>query len=499
MRQSNSPPGIRVKPYPYENFLGLNTQRHHTALDTGSNQYLTGLIDGYCDRHGQIVREPAARWLESDNYVSNVWQISGDSYVFAEQMTGGVTLRSSAGHRAEEVFAPRSVLSSAVFSRKLYTVSFGQTPQVYDGSLWRELGSPSLKTDPPAFLTTVNRRIACAGMARRPLTVWLSRVDTDDVFPDDENPNDTNVLRAGSIDISNMSNSGDHITGIGGFEWNRLAIFTNNQTLLYQVDPDVTRWSIQDQTAIDVGCVSHNTIVNSGSEVLFCSSEGVHALRRSRYNNVSVYSVNLSDDITMLYRELYETVDIKQRISAAWDSETRRLQIFFPFSRVESHRLSVYVPKDEQEPPRWSYGRYLNATCASNLADRFLIGTPGGVFERYKLGQLAIHGTEAKMTVITPTLWLGSMSRKKTAYSAVIHASGKGRLTLTCLDEQDAVIATETMDVDDTNTPETLPGIPLMWQFERKLDRQFLGLQLKLEATGTELFRINGFAINIRE
>lgn len=499
MRQSNSPPGIKIKPYVYEQFVGLNTERHHSALDTGKNQYLAGLRDAFCDRQGQIVREPSARWLESDEYISNVWQISGDSYVYAEHLSGGVTLRSNAGHLREEAFAVGSVMSGAIFSRNLYIASFGQPVKYYDGSLFRELGAPSLQTDPPAFLTSVNRRIACAGMARYPMRVWLSRVDMDDVFPNDEDPNDTNVLRAGSIDISNMSNSGDVITGIAGFEWNRLAIFTNNQTLLYQVDPNVENWSIQDQTAIDVGCVSHNTIVNSGSELLFCSSEGVHALRRSRYNNISVYSINLSDDVLMLYRELYETVSAKQRINAAWDSETRRLHIFFPYSRIESHRLSVYVPKEDDEIPRWSYGRYLNATCAFNLADRFLIGTPGGVFERYKVGQVATFGVDLTMEIVTPMFWLGSMSRNKTVYSLLVHCVGTGQLTITVMDDQDAVVATEVVEIDDNRVGDKLPGIPLMHQFERKLDRSLLGMQLKLESTGTDLLRINGLAVNIRE
>jgi hypothetical protein len=398
----------------------------------------------------------------------------------------------------EGAFGADSPVASTVFGGRAFVASYGQQLKVYDGRLWFNHTSQSVAENPPAFLTAINRRLAAAGFESFPTRVWLSRVDNWSAMPDDEDPNDENVLRAGYIDVGNMLNSGDSITGIAGFEWNRLAIFTNNQAVIYMIDPNIERWSILDQVAINVGCISHNTICNSGRDLLFCSRTGVHSVVRSRYTSISVYSRTLSDKISILYKQLVSMVDDTRKISATWDQDTGRYHIFFRVSDHICYRLTAMIPDSDEEEPRWSMATYLHACCADTLAGSFIYGTPGGIYRSASVGQELFDGVPVEMEFTTPVLWFGSMSQIKDSYGYSIHITGSGRLELEFLDDQDEKIHSDVIDIDESDAEQKQPGPPIWRQFDRKMEKRFLGLRLKAKTSGTGLIRVAGFSINIR-
>ena len=59
----------------------------------------------------------------------------------------------------------------------------------------------------------------------------------DEIFAAEETKALTEVTRADFLDLANVLGSADEITGLARFESNRLAIFTNDQTIVFKVDP----------------------------------------------------------------------------------------------------------------------------------------------------------------------------------------------------------------------------------------------------------------------
>ena len=90
----------------------------------------------------------------------------------------------------------------------------------YNGVTFARNQSPAINSMLPAYCASVQRRLAVAGIPGRETQIHFSRVDQDEIFPDDEESGSTNTLRAGFIDIANLIGSVDQITGLGSFEQN---------------------------------------------------------------------------------------------------------------------------------------------------------------------------------------------------------------------------------------------------------------------------------------
>ena len=499
MRQSRSPASIPVNIHPYASFSGLETMRDAASMESGKNQALTTLTNAYVDMFAQVVREPPARYVSGKLPCPFVKQFTDETFVFAESRAGGIALISNTGHEKIQAYASGSSICATIFSDEMWLASFGQPMSIYDGSLWRLPDSKSLVANPASMVAVVNRRLAVAGMERYRSQVWLSRVDQGDVMPPDENPNDENVLRAGYIDVRNMTDKYEVITGIQAFEWNRLAVFTGSRALVYQIDPDIDKWIIADQTTVTAGCISDRTIVQAGNQLLFCSKSGVHAMSRSQYNNVSITGMNMSQVVETLYRSLVSQVPNPANISAVWDVDTYRYHIFFPISDRAAYRLTMSLPTGD-EPPRWSLGTYLNASCADALDGVILLGTPGGVYRWFEIGQAVVGDVPpVQMNMRTPILWCGQSSDTKEGYSYTLHMTGKGQVTIRVTDELEHPIMEEIVDFDDTDQESRRPEDTLFEQFERKFERRFRGVRFEIESSGTSLVRLSALAISTRK
>ena len=116
----------------------------------------------------------------------------------------------------------------------------------YNGFKWADITANS---DPrPAFIVSIQRRLAIAGMPGKRTVIDFSRVDDGDIFTADEDANSPSVLKAADIDVGNIIGTADEITGLGVFENSRLAVFTNDKTLVYEIHPDYTQWTDQRQS-----------------------------------------------------------------------------------------------------------------------------------------------------------------------------------------------------------------------------------------------------------
>jgi hypothetical protein len=445
------------------------------------------------------VRDPAARKRKGAHPVRHVDFFAKGETFWIEETGNQLSFNSDRDHVLENVYPANAVPSSTIFNQRVQVFARALPAYRYDGIQWSRNASPALDRLRPAFSTSIQRRLVVAGIPGRETQVHLSRVDHDQIFPEDENPESENVLRAAFIDVANLLGSADSITGIAGFEQNRMAVFTADKALLYRIDPDINNWVLDDRANINVGCLSHNTIRNAGTDVLFCARSGINSIRRSEDNGIIVYSYSYSEKVDLLYRELVRSVENPQMISAAWDQDNSQYHVFFPQAGgALSKRLTLSLnPEAGQPQPKFSTGSFLNARCGATLAGQFVLGTPGGVYEE---SGNAPDAVTPDMEVVTPMLWHGSLSDTKETYSLIIQATGQGTLQIDAIDDQGRAFGSLDIEINDTPDDNRFLDVPLSRQYERKWEHRYRGAQYRFRVKNSAgMIRIIGFAVTVRQ
>lgn len=496
-----SPSGVKAKTYAYENFQGLDTSRDVTSLDTGKDQHLTGLVNATCDWRGQIVRDPSCEYVSGQQPVNHVAFYSKNEVCWAEEDGSALNFKSDRGHEVMAAHPKGSIVSSTVFNQSVFLASRGRQMYRYDGIKFNLNQSPSLNALLPAYTASVQRRLAVAGIPGRETEVHVSRVDQDEIWPEDEAKDEVSTLRAGFFDIANNLGTADQITGLGAFEQNRLVIFTADRALVYKIDPNIDQWIIDDNANIYIGCASHNTVTNAGTDLLFCSRSGIHSIKRSEENGILVYSYSLSDKIDLLYRELFNSVDDPETISAVFDQDEGQYHVYFPQpGGTLCRRLTLAMnPEGGEAQPKFSEGDFLNARCGAFLNGRFTIGTTGGVYDVLEVEQEKDSAFTPDMSITTPLLWHGSLQDIKETQSIIIQAAGKGIITVDAQDQKGNVIGELVIEVDDTVDDNYFADVPLSRQYERKWSHRYVAAQYRVKSSGgAGLLRIIGFAITVR-
>lgn len=496
-----APSGVKTKTFAYENFQGLDTSRDVTSLDTGREQHLKQIDNATCDWRGQIVRDASFKFRKGEYPANHVCFFGKDEVVWVEQTGAGLNFKSDRDHELAEVHPRNAVVASTVFNQTVHLTARARPTYRYDGIQFQRNQSPALNALNPAYCTSVQRRLVVAGIPGRETQIHLSRVDQDEIFPDDEDVASTNQLRAGFIDIANLLGTADQITGLGTFEQNRLVVFTSDKAVIYRIDPDIDNWLLDDNANIQIGCVSHNSIVNAGTDLLFCSRSGIHSIKRSEDNGILVYSYSLSDKIDLLYRELFASVDDPETISAVFDQDTAQLHVFFPQpGEFLCKRLTLAMnPEGGQPVPKFSTGAFLNARSGAFLGGKLVFGTTGGIYEVLDIETEDKDAFTPDMTITTPLLWHGSLEDTKETQSLLIQAAGKGKLEIDAQDEVGRTLGSMFIEVDDTSDDNYFADVPLSRQYERKWQHRYRAAQYRIRSKGgSGLLRIIGFAVNVR-
>lgn len=479
--------------------MGIDGHNDVRSLDTGSQQFLARINNGFCDTRGQMVRDPGADKVQGEHPVLEVEFYSQEKVVYAEQDGAGINLVSEDNHIETGAFPLNSNVNTTVFNKRVHFFSPGQGVISYDGNSYTRNQSPALALLRPAFGATVARRMAVAGIPGLETQVHFSRVDNHEVFPEDEAIDEPNVLRAGFIDIANQIDRAEAITGISKFEQLGMAIFTSDRTLIYRIDPNIDAWTLDERASINVGCVSHATIQRAGTDVLFCSRYGIHFLRRSISNGITIDSSSLSARIEILYRNLLRTVENVEDITAFYDPDMQQYHVYFPQpGGILSKRLTVTLRPDDT-PPSWSTADFLNARCGSFLRGRVVVGTSGGIYDVGNIEE--VRSVNPTMEVVTPILWHGDFNNTKMVSKMTLQASGNGviKTEVTDPEEDDYVIAEDTVEVSFSPDDNNYPDVPLYSSYEIPIEAQYRGGQYKFTVTGEGLCRIVGFALAIRE
>ena len=495
MSTTYAPSGVKYKTYPYEDFQGIDSSRDKGALDTGQKQHMIDISNGYADWRGAMVRDPGAtQRTEGDKLITHVNFFGRDLAIWSQVDGGGITLQSERLHTAAEVYPKKAVVTSTVYNDKVVFASRDYSMYQYDGFKWALIEAFS---DPrPGFAVSIQRRLAIAGMPGKRTVIDFSRVDNEAIFTDDEDAVAQQVTKASDIDVGNIIGTADEIMGLGVFENSRLAVFTNDQTLIYNLHPDYTQWSIDDKSNIKVGTISHNSITQAGSDLLFCSRDGVHSLRRSETNGVTIYTIPMSNKIDLTYRGLLKQIENKEDISAFYDQDEGQYHVFFPLSDQLTKRLTLTLNPIQGGESKWSTGDFLNARCGTQLGGITLMGTPGGVWERRKIEDELDFSPE--MVVITPILWQGAINDIKESYSFILQATGKGELQVEAFDERGRYLSAIQFTITEGGVDDNFPDVPLSRQYERKFEHRYRGVQFRFTTKGKGLLKIIGFAVNVR-
>jgi hypothetical protein len=488
---TRSPDGFSTNTFPYEDFVGLDDSRDISSMDTGKKQALIKVQNGFCDWRGNITRSPGATQITpGDKYIQHVAFYGVDRYAWAQRDGGGITLK-AAMTSADEVYPPNSVVASTIFNRKLIFFSQGQTMRQFDGIAFSKIEPVNSKLK-PAIGVAIQNRLATAGSDGRQGIVDFSRVNDASIYAQDEDASLLAVTKAADLDIRNIIGTADDIKGFGVLERNRLAIFTNDQTVVYAINPDFTKWAIDDKGAVGVGTLSHNTVKNAGVDILFCSRFGVYSLRRSVANGVTLYAAPLSSKIDITYRALVKSVSNPEDISAFYDQDNSQYHIFFPRGLLTTCLTMTVSPIPDAET-KWSTANYISAVTGASLGGTTLLGTTGGIWSR---GQIEDDVIIDPVTVVeTPILWNGSITDYKDSVKFIMQAAGTGSILVESFNEENRPLSSWTVSVsgDDSQL-----DIPLSKQYERKFEHRYKGVRFRFTITGDGLMRIIGFATVVR-
>ena len=479
---------------PYQNFTGLDSSRDLFNQDDGERQALHVLENAFTDFRGQIVRFGPARYRFGDLPVRHSVHFDTDTLVVASERNDGLQLESEQGYQYDFIFPRSAVLSSTVFNRNVMFTARGLAPTIFDGSTFRFTASTSATLALPAFCATVQQRLCIAGLAASDTQVMVSAANSIETFFGDEEVDASSPLRAGNLDIANLLGTADRITGISSFETDKLCIFTNDTAFVYKLDPDITLWELQTEASATYGCASHNTIQQAGSDLIYCSRSGIHALRRLTDNGLQITSVNLSEKIDQIYRDFFDKVTDPQQISAVWSPDEGQYHVFFPIADSGRHNHLVMTLHTSEVGPTFSTGDYLGASGGTFLSGDLVFNTKRGVYtiERPE----GDEGIMPDVYVETPVLWMGGFDNVKQSKNLVIQAFDDGELTVTAVDDQnrDKWQTTVMLTGEDDDGRRT---VPLQRQYERPMSIRFRGLRFKFEYKGTGLFRIIGFAVEL--
>lgn len=494
---------IPKRPSFYNGFMGVDVSRDKSFMDTGERQHVVEMVNCYADWRGAIITDNGAhkRRNSGNGHIQSVRFYAQEGLCWSQVEGGGIALNSDRSHREIDAFPLGAVVAFANFGGAVRAFAGGEVGWSYDGFAWRR-AKHAIK---PAFGVAIQDRLAVAGDPEQPTVVVLSRAEDADVMLDEEPASSVEITKASFIDIASKIDTADSITGLGAFEINRLAIFTNDQCIVYKVDPDYTKWALDERANLRTGCISHRSIVPAGNDLLFCSRRGIHALRRSEQNGLTIIELPLSDKVETIYKQLVRTVADPKHISACFDADEGQYHVFFPQKNsIYSTRLTMSI-RPGADYLAWSSGDFLQATCGAFLAGSLVVGTRGGVYNvlgrsaRVVTNDSATEDTWPEGKCVSPILWHGSITDTKETKSLILHASGSGSILVDAFNESGEQMDSFEVDFVEDDETLTFPFLPLEQQYERPFFQRYRGLQLRFTFLTESRIRLIGFAVVLKK
>jgi hypothetical protein len=272
-------------------FFGLNTQDSPLTLEAGYASIATNCV---IDQYGRIgARKGFSRVNSSSGNLG-----ANDVKVIHElvQLDGTMTVLFAGNNKLFKLDGSNAVVE--------LTYGGGGTAPIITASNWQcaslngityffQSGFDPLIYDPAVSTTTYRRVSEKTGYTGTvPLgnivisafgRLWVADTTTDNVtisFSDLLAGHNWTAGTSGTLDVSRVwANGADQIMGLGAHN-NFLVIFGKRQILVYSGATTPSTMSLAD-TIGNIGCLSRDSIVSTGSDIVFLSNSGVRSLLRT--------------------------------------------------------------------------------------------------------------------------------------------------------------------------------------------------------------------------
>jgi hypothetical protein len=272
-------------------FFGLNTQDSPLTLEAGYASIATNCV---IDQYGRIgARKGFSRVNSSSGNLG-----ANDVKVIHElvQLDGTITVLFAGNNKLFKLDGSNAVVE--------LTYGGGGTAPTITASNWQcaslngityffQSGFDPLIYDPAVSTTTFRRVSEKTGYTGTvPLgnivisafgRLWVADTTADNVtisFSDLLAGHNWTAGTSGTLDVSRVwANGADQIMGLGAHN-NFLVIFGKRQILVYSGATTPSTMSLAD-TIGNIGCLSRDSIVSTGSDIVFLSNSGVRSLLRT--------------------------------------------------------------------------------------------------------------------------------------------------------------------------------------------------------------------------
>lgn len=413
--------------FAYGQFIGLDTV---TAAEVMSEKFMVRLANAYVDFRGQLNKAPGRSLLAGQpGPAISVQHYGAADALLATADGGSLTLRSTTGLSLPTAFSGSyQTIDYTQFGGRLVAQVKGQPAITYDGISFNQNDNiPQGGTN----ATLINRMVV-GDLEASGTELKLSAIDDINSWAPA-----TGADKPGIIDIKNQLTSQDAMRGLGVLEGDKLAIFCQNETLLYAANTDIDQWQIIRDFRVPIGCIGRRTIKPVGVDLFFCSQFGVHSLRRA-ISGLTLETITLSAPVRDLYEQLVDNIPTGREPHAAWNPNLGQYQILFPRSGDKWDRLTyTYEPAARGKHRSWSFTEDDKLTDLSYFAGDFLGATydQGGA-------QADAAGEAVDMDILSPVLWQGAPNRVKRYRRMLVRATGSARFQIKVYDQDGKLLQT---------------------------------------------------------
>jgi hypothetical protein len=482
------------KLFPYSRFVGLDAIADRRQM---GERFLEICEHAFVDLRGQINKLPGHKYKPT----------SAPSIGYCEHYGDGVVLYgfdNGAGliHFHSYVEASSSVTTSAAstwpFGTPVDWVHFLNKEYALIGNTYEPLS-----WDGSAWLFETTWPIAVRGECAAAL---MARLVTGAYGPDFT---ELAVTKAGAFDFTVGVGAGDgarfdirddltakdRIKGLGVFEGNKLAIFCQNETLLYVADPDINNWQLLRDFRVPIGCIGKRTIKRVGNDLFFASKFGVHSIRRA-LNGITLESITFSRVVQDIYFQCVQLLPPPGQWEprAVWDPDKGHYHLFMPqvvgAAPIYWARFTFTIePAGRQPHLSWGFTPSAGWADGSYFNGKLVVAVPGvGLCD----DDMRYQTDTSKMRARTAVLYQGSPQREKNYKRLMVRASGDAKFKIRAFNQDLELLDDDVLSTyPDNDGSFYAPERPLDLPFEHRA----YGVQLEFVSEDIGDLRIMDFAI----
>lgn len=148
-------------------------------------------------------------------------------------------------------------------------------------------------------------------------------------FSEDLNPLNFTSGGSGSLDIGKALIGNDNIVSLASFG-NRLVILCEKQIIIYSVNLDSAPFLSLDETVKGIGCVSRDSVVNTGDDLVWLARQGMVSFSRLVSSDGQLPIGDVSANVHSKIQTSIESVADKTTVKACWWEAEKSILLLFP-------------------------------------------------------------------------------------------------------------------------------------------------------------------------